>query len=133
MTRTTRPQAIAATMLPQATFRQHIRLCHGCRHMGAACQPGLDLLAQLSATIAASGMADGFELSGTACLDACPRPCTVAWRISEGAGWLFGDVAEGCDIDALVSLAQIAETPGAAPDPAAMPAAMIVTRSGRLQ
>ncbi|WP_225027225.1 DUF1636 family protein [Xinfangfangia pollutisoli] len=116
-----------------------IHLCQICRHTGQPCRPGLALLAQLHSAIALAGLGAGFELSGSACPTSCTRPCTLAWRASAGAMWLFGDVAADADIDALTDLATRCQSRAAGLDGGAGggagggPAAIIVTRAGPIQ
>lgn len=85
------------------------------------------MLASLNAATTAAGavLPPDFQVSGTACMTGCTRPCTVAFRASAGACYLFGDVSADADIDALVAQAT---------NPA-VPQAVIVTepRTGRLQ
>ena len=87
--------------------RHQILVCQTCRHKGDTCQPGLQLLERLRLAIAAAGLGDGFEVSGTACMAGCDRPCTVAWRATSKATWLFGDISPDEDIDDLVAFARL--------------------------
>lgn len=88
------------------TKTERITTCIPCRHNGQPCAPGYALLKQLRAAIAAAGGAvgDDFEISGTVCNAACDRPCRLAYRGNCAGGYLFGDVAEGEDIDCLMAL-----------------------------
>lgn len=84
-----------------------VLVCTACRHKGQPCGPGLALIAALQRALEAAGLGDDFEVSGTACMAGCDRPCTVAWRAAGKATWLFGDVEPGADIDDLVTFAQL--------------------------
>ena len=120
-------EAISVFPMPQPE-RHQLQVCQTCRHVGLPCGPGLALLDRLRAAIAAAGQGEGFEMSGSACLAGCGRPCTVVWRVSAGAAWLFGDVDPAEDIEDLVAMAGrggTAEGRG--------PAAVIVTRAGAIQ
>ena len=91
----------------EATHR--ITVCTNCRHVGAPCRPGLDLLKHLQAAIAQAGAAlsDDFSLQGSVCMAGCERPCTVAFQETAKATYLFGDIAGEADIEALVSFAEL--------------------------
>ena len=68
--------------------------------------------------IATARMGAEFELTGTLAVEGCVRPCLLAWRASATGAWVFGDVTEGADVDALVA--------------GAHPAAVLMTRAGVL-
>ncbi|MDL2397663.1 DUF1636 domain-containing protein [Rhizobium mayense] len=86
-----------------------ITVCTDCRHTGAPCRPGLELLKHLQAAIARAGAAlsDDFSLQGSVCMAGCERPCTVAFQATAKATYLFGDIGGEADIGALVSLAEL--------------------------
>lgn len=137
-----RPAVPTAASMPQPAPHQ-IHLCQTCRHTGRPCGPGLALLERLRGAIALTGLGGEFELSGTACLTGCSRPCLVAWRASVEATWFFGDIDPADDIEDLVALATLCrrrepegcdrpEQPGDT-NPAQRPAAIIVTRAGVIQ
>lgn len=84
-----------------------VLVCTTCRHQDSPCTPGLKLIAQLQNAIQMLGMDDAFEVSGTVCMAGCARPCTVAWRASGKATYLFGDIEPDADIDDLVAFAQL--------------------------
>ncbi|MEO5613692.1 MAG: DUF1636 domain-containing protein [Cypionkella sp.] len=127
--------------------RHQILICQSCRHKDSPCRPGLALLEKLRAAVGqAKGLAQDFEISGTACMAGCDRPCTVAWRATGKATWLFGDIDPDADIDALVEFAALyqrledgwcraADRRGklAASALARIPAALIVMGEGHLQ
>lgn len=127
-----------------------ILVCKACKHKGTPCEPGHALLKRLRAAIALAGLADDFEVSGTACLAGCVPdhggPCVVGWRATAKATWLFGDIDPAQPIDDLVEFSRLyaARDDGwmsgsdCPPRPckntlARIPAAMIVTREGPLQ
>lgn len=132
-----------------ASKQHHIIVCTTCRHKAAACAPGLELIEKLRAAIALaerSGAAPDFSVSGIACMAGCTRPCTVAFRASGKATYLFGDVDPKDDIDALVDFAsqfeatsdgwtKASERPAALADKtlARIPAAITIAREGALQ
>ena len=72
------------------------------------CRPGFKLIAKLGDALRMAGplVGDDFEVSGIACMAGCSRPCTVAYRASEKATYLFGDVDPDTDIDDLVAFAR---------------------------
>ncbi|MFT3673541.1 DUF1636 family protein [Aestuariivirga sp.] len=84
-----------------------IIVCTTCRHTGLTCRPGYDLIAKLNAALVAAGpaLANDFQVSGTSCLAGCSRPCTVAFRADAKATYVFGDISDDCDVEALVQFA----------------------------
>ncbi|RID92487.1 DUF1636 domain-containing protein [Gemmobacter lutimaris] len=118
------PRRLSAALSTETGARpapHQMLVCQSCPHVGRECRPGLNLLIQLRGAIALAGVGEEFELSGTLCVEGCQRPCTLAWRVAAGETWLFGDVEDGQDIDALVE--------GTAP----APAAIIRTAKGPIQ
>ncbi len=145
----TRPVASPPYSVAQTAPHQ-ILVCKACKHQGQACKPGFDLLKRLRAAIQAAGMAEDFELSGTACLAGCVpahgEPCVVGWRATGKATWLFGDIDPDQSLDDLVEFSKLyaalddgwmggRDLPQRLRDTtlARIPAAMIVTREGVLQ
>lgn len=122
------PRPPAATPAVPPPPRHQLLVCRDCRHTGGPCLAGLALLDRLRAAIAASGAGAGFDISGSARLAECDRPCTVVWRVSAGVAWLFGDVDPAADIGALVAQAGRDGPPGQGD-----PAAVIATRAGAIQ
>jgi predicted metal-binding protein len=91
-----------------ATSRQHkITVSTDCRFTGGPCRPGAELLAKLNRSVSALGrpLDDDFAISGTVCMAACSRPCTIAFQASGKATYLFGDVSAEENIEDLVTLA----------------------------
>lgn len=146
---TPRPLAKPPYVVAQSAPHQ-ILVCKACKHRGASCEPGLRLLEQLRTAIAAAGLGDSFEVSGTACLAGCVpahgNPCVVGWRATAKATWLFGDIAPGQPIDDLLAFSRLyaARDDGwmngrDLPDRlchntlARIPAAIIVTGQGPMQ
>ncbi|QYK43310.1 MAG: DUF1636 domain-containing protein [Paracoccaceae bacterium] len=140
-----RPVATPPYSVAQSAPHQ-ILVCKACRHTGQACGPGFELLRRLRDAVAAAGLGDAFEVSGTACLAGCDHPCTVAWRATGKATWLFGDIDPAQPIDDLIAFSRLyaglgdgwcsgADCPPRLRDGtlARIPAAMIVTREGVLQ
>ena len=113
----------------------HLTLCTTCRHTKRHCQPGFEMIRRLRAAVDAAGTAvsEGFEVSGTAQLDGCERPCTVAYIAARDAAYLFGDVDPSEEVTTLRAYAEqeIARaaipsaTASGATRPAHMPAAML--------
>ncbi|OUS04797.1 hypothetical protein A9Q96_13885 [Rhodobacterales bacterium 52_120_T64] len=85
--------------------KHNIFVCTSCRHVGEACRPGYELIEKLIAAIEDAGdaISSEFEISGFACMAGCARPCTVAYRATNKASYLFGDIDPNQDIDALVA------------------------------
>lgn len=85
-----------------------ITVCTSCRHKGDNCRPGYELIERLRAAIAAAAdsIPEEFEISGTACMAGCDRPCTVAYFGSRKATYLFGDIDPDQDIADLVAFAR---------------------------
>lgn len=135
---------LSAQTVDLRTPRHQILICQDCRRKDKPCWPGLVLLENLRAAVAKiKPLAQDFEISGTACMAGCDRPCTVAWRATSKATWLFGDIEPETDIDALVEFAHLyqrledgwcraSDRPGKLANSALarIPAAMIVTQEG---
>lgn len=85
-----------------------ITVCTSCKHKGETCRPGYELIARLRKAIEAAGdsITEEFEISGTACMAGCDRPCTVAYHSTRKAAYLFGDITPEDDIDDLVEFAR---------------------------
>jgi len=90
------------------TDKHAIFVCTSCRHKDSPCRPGLNLIRKLqdALALAVPMTGDDFEVSGVACMAGCSRPCTVAFRASEKASYLFGDIDPDTDIDDLVTFAR---------------------------
>lgn len=140
-----RPVATPPYALVQSAPHQ-ILVCQTCRHKDRACQPGLELLAKLRSALAGAALDKDFEVSGTACMAGCDHPCTVAWRATAKATYLFGDIDPDQDIDDLVAFAHLyrrledgwcraEDRPGKLAEQvlARIPAALIMTAEGALQ
>ncbi|TYC65285.1 DUF1636 domain-containing protein [Stappia sp. BW2] len=86
-----------------------IFVCTVCRHKGQMCQPGYALVSQLKRALqlAVPVVGDDFEVSGTADIESCSRGCTVAYKATGEAIYLFGDIDAGeTDIEDLVDYAR---------------------------
>lgn len=85
-----------------------ITVCTSCKHKGETCRPGYELIARLRKAIEAAGdsITEEFEISGTACMAGCDRPCTVAYHSTRKATYLFGDITPDEDIADLVDFAR---------------------------
>ena len=119
----------AVPMAPLAT-RMALRQCQDCTHRGGPCLPGLRLLQRLSQAVGQAAMGPEFEISGHLDSEACGQPCRLAWRATEAGTWVFGDVAEGADLDDLVQAA--ARLDHAAQGALQGAAAVLVARAGAL-
>jgi predicted metal-binding protein len=89
------------------TDKHIITICTSCRQHEQDCCLGHDLIRRLRAALDTSVDVTGnaFAVEGFACLAACNRPCTVAYRATAKTVWLFGDVDPDADIDDLVAFA----------------------------
>ncbi|MFN3822409.1 MAG: DUF1636 family protein [Pseudorhodobacter sp.] len=140
-----RPVAAPPYSLRQSAPHQ-ILVCKACKHLGQSCGPGFALLKKLRAAVSAAGLSEEFEVTGTACLAGCDRPCTVAWRATAKATWFFGDIDPDQPIDDLIAFSKLYAAvedgwmAGSDCPPrlcqntlARIPAAMIVTAEGVVQ
>jgi predicted metal-binding protein len=134
-----------------AHFAPHkVLVCTDCRHKGGVCKPKYALLTRLRAALSAATPADDFEISGTSRLADCAPdhggPCIAGWWATRTATWFFGDIDPDQPLDDLIAVARTAADrtagrmtgqdlgPGRSdPTLARLPAAMIVTREGRVQ
>ncbi|WP_269581415.1 DUF1636 domain-containing protein [Roseibium sp. Sym1] len=122
---------------------QRIFVCTVCPHKGGSCGPGYDLLRKLqdAVKLTVPVVGDDFEISGTACIAGCLRPCMLAFRAGGKSTYLFGDVAPETDIDDLIAFADLyrereegrgqaadGQGPVGQTDLTRIPAAMIVTQ-----
>ena len=84
-----------------------IFVCTTCRHNGQTCHPGYGLICKLKSAMAQAVpvVGDEFEISGTADMESCSRPCTLAFKATDKAIYLFGDIEDDTDIDDLVDYA----------------------------
>ena len=146
-----RPKGRNARPYSVAQSAPHLILVYkACKHKDQACKPGFDLLKKLRTAIAASGLGDAFEVSGTACLAGCVpdhgEPCVIGYRATAKATWLFGDIDPDQPLDDLIAFARSyaalddgwmtgRDLPPSLCDTtlARIPAAMIVTREGAIQ
>lgn len=93
----------------QTSSTHKIVVCTTCQRDGKDCRPGIALIDRLNTAVSqavASGLDPAFEVSGTACMAGCERPCTVAYMATGKASYLFGDVDPDTDVGALVSFAE---------------------------
>ncbi|WP_458792781.1 DUF1636 family protein [Yoonia sp. MH D7] len=89
------------------TDKHIITIGTSCRHQEQECHLGHDLILKLRAALntAVEVTTGAFEVEEFAYLAACNQPCTVAYRATAKAAWLFGDVDPDADINHLVSFA----------------------------
>ena len=73
---------------------QQISICTICKHKGTTCRAGYELVSRLATAVSAAqnAITEDFEISGTAALQGCDRPCLVAYHGSQKGTYLFGDV-----------------------------------------
>lgn len=85
-----------------------ITICTSCRHKGSTCRPGYELIERLRLAVFVAGdaISEDFEISGTACMAGCDRPCTVAYHSTRKASYLFGDINPDDNIADLVEFAR---------------------------
>ncbi|WP_432448359.1 DUF1636 family protein [Aliiroseovarius marinus] len=85
-----------------------ITICTSCRHKGRTCRPSYELIDRLRLAVSAVGdaISEDFEISGTACMAGCDRPCTVAYHSTRKASYLFGDINPDDDIADLLEFAR---------------------------
>lgn len=108
-----------------------------CRHTGQPCQPGLLLLARLSAALAGGSLSPAFEITGTAGPPCSGGPactggrCRMVWRATAASACVFGDVPEGVEPADLAARTAAAQR-GAGPAPEG-PAAILVMGRGVVQ
>ncbi|GAA0772750.1 DUF1636 domain-containing protein [Roseibium denhamense] len=90
-----------------ANDRHKIFVCTSCRHKGSTCRPGFELIKKLQEAlhVASNIVGEDFEVSGIACMAGCSRPCTVAYKATDKAAYLFGDIDPDTDVDDLVAFA----------------------------
>lgn len=88
--------------------KHKIFVCTSCRYKGTSCRPGFELIKKLqdAMRLATPIVGDDFEVSGIACMAGCDRPCTVAYRASGKATYLFGDIDPETDIEDLIAFAR---------------------------
>ena len=81
-----------------------VYVCTTCRPAGEDTgeRPGADLLDRRQSAVTASGSSADIEISGVECLSVCKRPATIAVTGADKWTFLFGDLAEDTDLDALV-------------------------------
>lgn len=144
-----RPVGTPAYSVVQSAPHQ-ILVCKACKHKGSPCAPGFALIGKLRAAIAAAGLGDAFEVTGTACLAGCVPdhggPCVVGWRADAKATWLFGGIDPALPLDDLVAFSRLyaavddgwmsgRDCPPRLCDNtlARIPAARVVTRKGPIQ
>jgi predicted metal-binding protein len=144
------PQGRKARLYSVAHSAPHqILVCKACKHKGSSAR-GSALLKQLRVAIAAEGLGEAFEVTGTACLAGFVPdhggPCVVGWRAQARATWLFGDIDPAEPLDDLVEFSRRyaalddgwmggGDCPPRLCDNtlARIPAAMIITREGAVQ
>lgn len=126
------PREFRVSAVPKAPLatRMALRQCQDCTHRGGPCLPGLRLLQRLSQAVGQAAMGPQFEISGHLESEACGQPCRLLWRATEAGTWVFGDVAEGADLEALVQNA--AQNERAAQGALQGAAAVLVARAGAL-
>ena len=109
-----RPVATPSCSVPQSGPHQ-ILVCKACKHHGQTCEPAFRLLKTTRAAIAAAGLGDEFEVSGTACLAGCVPdhggPCVIGVRATAKATWLFGDIDPAQQIINRLGRVDVAEKP----------------------
>ncbi|MEL6774299.1 MAG: DUF1636 domain-containing protein [Pseudomonadota bacterium] len=109
MDRIADPSAKNATATGAGASAHSIVVCTRCRRTGRQCLPGFELISRLRSAVdlarSTGALQADFAVDGVACMAGCDRPCTVAYRADGKSCYLFGDVDEDADIDALVAFA----------------------------
>jgi hypothetical protein len=80
-------------------YAQSFTHCATCRHTGAPCSIGLQLLRALARSVEVAGPMVGpdFALSGRMPVAGCAAPCVLTWRASPEACLLFEGTDEPAD------------------------------------
>ena len=86
-----------------------IYICSECQFAGAAKAEAKDSLSArlgdaLRQAVCSADLAT-FEILGVACMAGCGYPCTVAFQAQGKASYLFGDIQDDEDIEALAAFA----------------------------
>lgn len=115
----------------QSSVPHRLEYSLDCRHTGQPCQPGLLLLARLSAALAGGGLSPAFEIAGTACPPCNGTQCRMVWQATAAGAWVFGDVPEGAEPADLAARTTAAQR-GTGPVPDG-PAAILVMGRGVVQ
>ena len=105
--------------------------CTECRHKGAPCAEGLEVLEHLARSLATAGGAirPDFEMQGCVRLSRCGRPCTALFRVTTARLHLFCDLEPGDWSPGLVRMADLLVGPAGPGRPAVplpAPAALVV-------
>lgn len=100
-----RPIPTPACRVAQSAPHQ-ILVCQTCRHAGETRKPGEQMLPILRDAIKTAGLGGIVDVTGSACMAGCKRPCTLAVRGTDNATWLFGDL-EDADIADTVTFAKL--------------------------
>ena len=103
---TFRPVATPAYSVVQSAPHQ-VLVCKGCKRTERHRRPGGTMIANLRALIDQANLAELFEVTGTACMGGCDRPCSVAFRAPEKASWLFFNLDPIDDVTDIVRFAQL--------------------------
>ncbi|MDX1072716.1 DUF1636 domain-containing protein [Sinorhizobium meliloti] len=101
-----RPVATPAYSVVQSAPHQFL-VCKGCKDTDRHRRPGVTMIGNLRVAISAAGLSDEFEVTGTACMGGCERPCSVALRAPEKASWLFFNLDPADDIPDIVAFARL--------------------------
>ena len=106
MTAPIRPIPTPAYSVAQSAPHQ-ILVCQTCRHLGETDRLGERMLPALREAIRLAGLAGIVDVTGSACMAGCARPCTVAVRADGKATWFFGDFDLKADISDIVTFAEL--------------------------
>ncbi|KKX25081.1 DUF1636 domain-containing protein [Rhizobium sp. LC145] len=101
-----RPVATPAYSVVQSAPHQFL-VCKSCKRTERHGRPGISMIANLRSAIAVADLSAQFEVTGTACMGGCDRPCSVALRAPEKASWLFFNLDPVDDIADIVRFARL--------------------------
>lgn len=105
MTAPARPIPTPAYGVAQSAPHQ-VLVCQTCRHADETEKPGERMLPTLRNAIETAGLGGSVEVTGSACMAGCKRPCTLAVRGTDKATWFFGGL-EDADIPDIVTFAKL--------------------------
>lgn len=82
-------------------------ICKSCRPTERHRRPGAAMIANLRRAIHEADLSTSFEVTGTACMGGCDKPCSVALRAPEKASWLFFNLDPVDDVPDIVRFAKL--------------------------
>lgn len=101
-----RPIKTPAYSVVQTAPHQFL-ICKSCKPTQRHRRPGTLMIANLRHAISEADLSAQFEVSGTACMGGCDKPCSVALRAPEKASWLFFNLDPIEDVPDIVQFARL--------------------------